>query len=104
LGVLRLGIELGYRGGWINNSLLVQFATINFLHFAVILFAFSSLVLVSFSLFPAGILQLDSAAVNLPAVWRDFPPQFRYRWWNRLNIVFSILLFLVVVGLWSYFF
>lgn len=50
LGALRFGSEVGVKLGWVQTGALHGYATFNFLHFAVVLFVISLLVLIGVSL------------------------------------------------------
>jgi SSS family solute:Na+ symporter len=50
LGAIRFISELGVKAGWITWKPLVMYASINFLHFAILLFVLSVVILVAVSL------------------------------------------------------
>jgi len=70
IGVFRIVIEVLNNRGMIQNQLLMQFADINYLHFAVFLFLISTGVLVSVSL-------MSSAPTNGKATSSLDPDQYR---------------------------
>lgn len=97
LGSLRFIVELGVKGGWITSPALVNFASINFLHFAIILFVVSLIVIVGVSVATrrptAENLSIFVPAHAKPAAERA----------SRLNIALSIVLALTVLIIWLYF-
>lgn len=54
LGALRFAAEIGVKAGWLTDGPLVPYATINFLHFAVLLFFVSMTILIVFGLAKPG--------------------------------------------------
>jgi SSS family solute:Na+ symporter len=50
LGAFRFIVEIGWKAGWIKAPILVAIASINFLHYAVLLFVISVMLLVAVSL------------------------------------------------------
>jgi solute:Na+ symporter, SSS family len=96
-GVLRFVAEIGLKAGWMTYEPLVAYASVNFLHFAVILFVISSLVLVAVSLAtPAPessrLLFLDAPKVGFHDD-RD----------RKANLALSALLIVLVLVFWFVF-
>jgi SSS family solute:Na+ symporter len=100
LGAARLGLELG-RAHLAPGSAALWFASINFLHFAALLFVLSTLILVGVSYATApppdrvAKLTYNKAAVS-PAA-EDDPSKW------RTNVVLSVLLVAVIGALWIIF-
>jgi SSS family solute:Na+ symporter len=99
LGVLRLVLELN-KGSL--DGLLLSYATINFLHFAVLLFVICSLVLVGVSLAtPApSAAQVDGITFQTATPVADDPVAASKRGADKL---LTMLLIAAVLGLWTYF-
>ena len=95
LGAFRLVIEIQNKIEPISNRFLHNIASINFLHFAIFLFIFSSIVLIIVSLATekptddklSGMIYNRNSAVITDR-------------WTKINIGFSILLVLVLISLW----
>ncbi len=100
MGALRFVAELGYKSewGWVTgHPLLVQFATINFLHFAVLLFLASSVLLVAVSLFTQA-----PSAQNL-ALFQADKQEVATDLGDKFNAGLSILLGAVILAFWIIF-
>jgi SSS family solute:Na+ symporter len=104
LGSARFLLELNRGSAIAQSSLIAPFVTMNFLHFAVVLFAVSSALLVAVSLATEApslarlrgltFKTLESAYVAAtPRAQRLFP----------LHLTVSVVLALFVIGLWIYF-
>ncbi len=101
LGATRLGLELG-KAGLAPGSLPLWFASINFLHFAALLFVLSTVILVgvSYATAPPSVertrdLTYKTAAVS--SVADDDPTK------RRVNIIMSVLLAVIIGVLWIIF-
>ena len=95
IGAFRLIIEIQSKTGQISTVIFRDFASINFLHFAVYLFILSSFVLVIVSL-----LTERPAEEKLTGLIYDrFAPKEKSVW-KTVNISFSILLVIVLIYLW----
>jgi SSS family solute:Na+ symporter len=95
MGGFRLIIEIQSKIEPLSNSLLQKIASINFLHFAVILFILSSTVLITVSL-----------ATEKPSVEKTdglvYSHSFHHEKYKGryINIIFSVLLVLLLIILW----
>jgi SSS family solute:Na+ symporter len=99
-GAFRFITEIGMKVGWdwVNNSALLKFyASINFLHFAVLLFLVSASVFVAVSYMtrPPTEEKMKVFAVDTQELKADFGDKF--------NAGLSILLGAIIVALWIYF-
>ena len=99
-GAFRFITEIGMKVGWdwVNNSALLKFyATINFLHFAILLFLISAAVFVAVSYMtrPPTEEKMKVFAVDTKELAADFGDKF--------NAGLSILLGSIIVALWIYF-
>ena len=99
LGVGRLIAELNKDGltGWMQT-----YATINFLHFAVLLFVICTAVLIAVSLMtaPPPPEKVDGITFDTTQRTTEGP---RGRGWRRTDVVLSVLLALCVGAIWLYF-
>lgn len=100
LGAFRFILELGNNSGWswvTGNSLLSGYASINFLHFAILLFIISGVILVAVSLMtdPPSKENLELFEIRKEKDIAE-PP-------DGLNIGFSILLGVSILVLWYIF-
>ena len=101
LGTARLGLELG-KAHLAPGSVGLWFASINFLHFAALLFMLSTaiLVVVSYSTAPPPperIADLTYRTAAVSSVAEDDPAK------RRLNVVMSVLLAAIIGVLWIIF-
>jgi len=104
IGATRLILELINKSNPISFAPFAWLAEINFLHFAVLLFAICTAVLIVVSLLTAapGKEKLEGLTYRYRlanAEIGDINP-----FWNKVNIIMSVLLVLIVVALWSIFF
>lgn len=105
IGILRLTAQLLVQMNMTTSPLIINFVSINFLHFAILLFLFCSflILLLSFAakperkeishvpfLFPDTFKEIKFNLNHLGSVSRD-----------RLNIAISAFLLLLIIGLWS---
>ncbi|MFQ5502548.1 MAG: sodium/solute symporter, partial [Phycisphaerae bacterium] len=100
LGAVRFVAELGVKSdpAWITSSFLTDYASINFLHMAIILFAVSIAVLVGVSLLTG---RPSEANLNMfSSTSREATATDGRR---GMSVVLSVLLVLIVLGLWAYF-
>ena len=102
LGAVRFVAEVGKNLGWFTWQPLIDFATINFLHFAILLFAISIVLLVAVSLATSrpteknmSIFLTKSVGVTGQAAVTSGR--------SGLNVVLSVLLVLTVLIFWVYF-
>ncbi len=99
LGVARLIAELNKDGltGWMQT-----YATINFLHFAVLLFVICTAVLIAVSLVTAPPPPEKVEGITFDTTQRTTEGP-RGRGWRRTDLVLSVLLALCVGAVWLYF-
>ena len=99
LGALRFVAEVGTKAGWLTWEPLTAYARINFLHFAIILFAISCALLVTVSLATA-----PPAAANLK-IFEISHNDVRQgsKTEHRRNVIMSIVLVLTILAMWFYF-
>lgn len=101
LGAARLGLELG-KSHLTPGSMSYWFATVNFLHFAALLFVLSSVILavVSYATAPPAaerIADLTYKTAAVSSVAEDDPSK------RQLNIIMSLLLAAIIGTLWIVF-
>jgi SSS family solute:Na+ symporter len=104
LGSARFILELNRDGALAQTGLVAPFVTMNFLHFAIVLFVVSSvlLVLVSLATQPEPMAKLKGLTFRtLEAAY--IPPSARSQQLFRLHRLCTIFLALFVIGLWLYF-
>ena len=106
LGALRLGLELanGPAKTGLPDGIWAWIAEINFLHFAVLLFAISTTVLVTVSLFTPAPAPAQIAGITYGTTPRGAPPAApadRQGW--RVNVGLSIVLAALLGVLWIIF-
>lgn len=111
LGALRLIVELLHKAGHVGSPFLQRLAEINFLHFAIIIFAVSSAVLVVVSLFsePPSLEKIAGITYGAqPSGYKgaEAVPMVAETslTWRKINIAFSVVLVLTVLTLWTIFF
>lgn len=109
LGGFRLVSELLYNAGHLHSSLLAGLVKINFLHFAVYLFLISAGIFVLVSLLselprPTQVYGLTFSTANGSHTALVGMAGEKYALWNRMNVVFSVLLMLILGSLWGMFF
>ena len=99
LGVGRLVAELNRDGlsGWMHT-----YATINFLHFAVLLFVLCTAILIAVSLMTAPPPPEKVEGITFDTTQRTTEGP-RGRGWRRTDVVLSLLLALGVGAIWLYF-
>lgn len=100
LGMLRFVLELTHKVRPFEAPWLVQAATVNFLHVAVLLFGICSLVYVAVSLSGAAPAEGSLRNLTLADTPREAPRRSAMRRWN---IAASVLLVAVLLFLWMYF-
>jgi SSS family solute:Na+ symporter len=101
LGALRFIAEIGMKAGWLTWEPLVAYASINFLHFAILIFAVSVLVVGAVSvLTPApSAAQLGIFGASAGAA-REHAGTPRA---HKINAALSLFLVLTVLALWAVF-
>ena len=100
LGVGRLIAELNRDGltGW-----LLTYATINFLHFAILLFVICTVILIAVSLVTAPPPPEKVAGITFATADRSLDEGSRGPGWRRTDLILSVLLVLCVGAVWLYF-
>lgn len=93
IGLLRFLLEMFYKSSLQEGSLIFQFADMNFLHFAILLFVICSVVLIIVSL-----LTPPPTAEQVEHV--TYGDKFDKESIATIDIVLSVLLFAVIVALW----
>ena len=83
--------------GWMHT-----YATINFLHFAILLFVICTAVLIGVSLVTAPPAPEKVEGITFDTTQRSTEGP-RGRGWRRIDLVFSILLAVCVGAIWLYF-
>jgi len=109
IGLLRLVSELLVKSGSVDNELLVSMVNINFLHFSIFLFLLSSVVFVSISLLAYRSDQAleDKLRFQIPGltIGGDFASAGEVTVNSyKVGTLFSILILLIIAGLWSIWF
>lgn len=109
VGALRFISELLTKSGTLDLGAFQWFASMNFLHFATMLFVISSAVLVTISLMSEEPKKEKIAGLTFATadeVQNDFTRKMEVRdpVWTRVNIMFSAVLALSILALWSIFF
>jgi SSS family solute:Na+ symporter len=102
LGAARFVFELNRGSAWVSGSpLLSQMVAINFLHFAVIIFVVSAVILVAVSLATAP----ETAAKLRGLTFRTLEGAYQPSGPGvfRVHLVASAALAITVIGLWVYF-
>ncbi len=117
LGALRFGMELKERtagGHYLTSGISAWLVNINFLHYAIFMFVVCSAVLISVSLATKAPERSKLAGLTFATVGEKLdiqpagtlaerPVSTETASERRLNVVFSLLLALSVIGLWIYF-
>jgi solute:Na+ symporter, SSS family len=113
LGTVRFLLELEYPGGAGVPDSIRWLVTMNFLHYAILMFAVCSLVLIGVSLMTpapdrkklAGLTfaTVDEKMDVTPASALERKPAAETALEHRLNVIFSLALLATVIGLWFHF-
>jgi SSS family solute:Na+ symporter len=113
LGTLRFLLELEYPGGAGVPDSIRWLVTMNFLHYAILMFAVCALVLIGVSLMTpapdrkklAGLTfaTVDEKMDVTPASALERKPAAETALEHRLNVIFSLALLATVIGLWFHF-
>lgn len=103
LGAIRFILEIMVKKGYSLTPLLDWYTSMNFLHFAILLFLASSTILIGVSYLTEKIDIQRDLTFSTGKLF-DGLLEMKYPVWNRLNIGLSVLLLVVIIGLWSYFF
>lgn len=97
LGAVRFVAEIGVKAGWLSSGPLVPYAQINFLHFAVLLFAVSVTLLVAF-----GLLGRDGAEGHAK-IFQEKTARVLSEGAGKNERIWSVVLVLAVLGFWIFF-
>lgn len=100
IGASKFILKIGYTSGWTwitENKALVNYVNINFLHFAILLFIISGAILVVVSLATGKPTEENMKVFEVEKEEVVHEPP------NKINIGLSILLGVIILGLWYYF-
>ena len=104
LGAARFILELNRTSVWISGSpLLSGFVSINFLHFAILIFAVSAAILVVVSLATEPEPEARLRGLTFATLEGDYAPPSPSRATFTLQIAASVVLVVLVVALWMHF-
>ena len=84
--------------GWLHS-----YATINFLHFAILLFVICTVILIAVSLVTAPPAPEKVAGITFATADRSIEEGSRGPGWRRTDLILSVLLALSVGAIWLYF-
>jgi SSS family solute:Na+ symporter len=107
LGVFRLVTDFILNSGTGHNLVLRYFGNINFLHYAIIIFIISSLTTYIISLLASKATEREIPLINLsakiPGIWDlDFGfSKLNILKADKVNLTLSVLIILVIFGVWS---
>ena len=103
VGAARFILELNRTSALARSALLEPVVTMNFLHFAILLFVLSSvlLVIVSLAASPESLARLRG--LTFATLDTYIPPSERSRQLFRVHLTATIVLALFVIGLWVHF-
>ena len=99
LGALRFVVETGVKSGWITWQPFVKLASINFLHFAILLAAICSVIMVVVSLFTAPPTE-DKLGIFAKRATERIAESHKA---HGINVMLSVLLVVAVLAIWAYF-
>jgi SSS family solute:Na+ symporter len=104
LGSARFILELNKTSALAQSPLVAPFVTMNFLHFAIVLFLVSTVLLVSVSLATAPTTVQQLRGLTFRTLETSYiPAGARSRGLFRLHLVSTVALLLTVISLWVYF-
>jgi SSS family solute:Na+ symporter len=104
VGAARFILELNRSSAWISGSpLLAGFVSINFLHFAILLFAISTVILIAVSLATQPEAAAHLRGLTFATLEGDYAPPPRARTTFTMQIAASAALAILVVALWVHF-
>ena len=108
LGALRLLLEILSKKGLFSFGPLQWFADMNYLHFAIFLFAVSIILMLVMSFFgePPKEEQIRNMTITGNGKSKSIKEKIAAEdsHWNHLNIGFSVVLVLTILSLWGIFF
>ena len=106
LGLFRLGLDLGVNTGYINHPILVAIKEINFLHFAIILFAICSILILIISLSTKR--QEATEGKNIKYSISESYKEFSYNLSNsgtingyKSSLILSVFILIIIISMWS---
>jgi SSS family solute:Na+ symporter len=108
-GISRLTMEW-FDNAWFFDSIGMQwFYEMNFLHFAILLFGISIMVMTLVSIltttqYPSKVKDYIVSSTNLSILGSEETTSFSLKQSNRLNIILSGTLLFVLIGIWKIFF
>lgn len=105
IGIFRLTAQLLVQMNMTTSPLIINFVSINFLHFAILLFLFCSILIlvVSFA-FKAEKKEFSRISFLFPDTFREIKFNLNHLGSvsrDRSNIVISAFILLLIIGLWS---
>jgi SSS family solute:Na+ symporter len=104
LGAARFVLELNRGSALAQSPLVAWFVSMNFLHFAILLFAISVVLLVGVSLATAPMTLARLRGLTFATLESSFiPPSERSQRLFRLQLAATVVLALFVIGLWVHF-
>jgi len=109
IGFLRLILELIYGTNIQGVGILSPLVSINFLHFSIFLFLFSTLIILTLSYLPQEVKKdkISSIQYLVPNSFSELALSFssnRSKSSSRVNVMMSAFILLVIIGLWSIWF
>jgi SSS family solute:Na+ symporter len=109
IGFLRLFLELIYGSNIQGIGILSPLVSINFLHFSIFLFLFSTLIILTISYLPQREKEnkISSIQYLVPNSFSELALGFssnRSKGSLRVNVMMSAFILLVIIGLWSIWF
>ncbi|HZW38748.1 MAG TPA: sodium:solute symporter [Ignavibacteriaceae bacterium] len=105
IGLSRLSMDLLVNMNILTSPALIEFTKFNFMHFAVVLFVISSILMAVISIATENKqektskvqLLIDESLADIKLAFTNFRTKTIF----RSNIYFSILILLVIIGIWS---
>lgn len=105
LGMFRLIAQLFVQMNMTNSTMIINFVSINFLHFAIFLFLFSSMLILTISF---AFKQKRKDATNLSFLLSDTFKEIKFNLnhlgsvsRDRANLLFSVFIFIIILSLWT---
>ncbi len=106
IGVSRFILDVLVNMEWITNPFLISIKEINFLHFAIILFVISSVLMLLLSKLTRT--EEDKTVAKIHYLFPESIKEFIYNFNHsgklggyRTNIIISVFILIVIFGLWS---
>ena len=109
IGFLRLILELIYGTNIQGMGILSPIVSINFLHFSIFLFLFSTLIILTLSYLPQEVKKdkMSSIQYLVPNSFSELALSFsnnHSKGSSRVNVMMSAFILLLIIGLWSLWF